>query len=103
MYKILSAVVVLSTLSLPAAAQDQRCGPADVVRQMLEQKYHEVMIGQGATSDGQALLTIFANPDGSTWTAVITRAQDRVSCLAADGEQWQQEKPEAPKAPEPAL
>lgn len=97
---ILFTVAVLSTLPLPAWAQEN-CAPIDRVEAKLAAEYRETRVQQGVTQSGQTMLVIFAAPDGATWTAVMVRA-DGLACMAAAGSDWQTRSDE-PAVPETGL
>jgi hypothetical protein len=89
--------VLLTTLCLlatPALAQETRqCGTVDEVRAMLTEKYHEAPVGHGVAANGQVLLTVYASPDGATWSIVMTRARDGMACITAEGTDYQATEP----------
>ncbi len=92
MRRILAALAILS-IATPALAQDaaqtRNCGMIDEVRRMLTEKYHEAVVGHGVAAAGQVLMTIYASPDGATWSIVMTRARDGMACITAEGTDWQ--------------
>jgi hypothetical protein len=91
----------LSTLLVtPALAQEQpqqqtrNCGTIDEVRTMLTEKYHEAPVGFGVAANGDVLLTVYASPDGKTWSVVMSRARDGLACITAEGTDWQAQVPD---------
>lgn len=82
----LAAVAALA-LSISANAQDSqmKCGPRAGLVAELGQKYHEVPIAIGMISQ-ELIMETFASDQG-TWTMFLTN-KDRVSCVVADGVDW---------------
>jgi hypothetical protein len=95
-----STVALLST---PALAQEEGppCAPFDQVEARLAAEFMETRVAQGVTSSGQAMLVIFASPNGETWTAVMVRPGG-LACMAAAGMDWQARSDPAP-VPETGL
>lgn len=87
--------VALLSISSPAVAQEPKCAPYDQVEAMLAAEFQETRVQQGIVGDGQAMLLIFASPNGGTWSAVMVRP-DGVACLAAAGSDWQTRNDPAP-------
>ncbi len=82
-------LIAALSMALPAHAQEQpKCAPYPEVEAMLAQEFQETRVQQGIVGDGEAMLAIFASPNGDTWTAVMVRT-DGVACLAAAGTVWQ--------------
>jgi hypothetical protein len=92
------AAALLSTLSLPALAQEN-CAPITDIEAKLAADFHEARIQQGIASDGKHMLVIYAAPDGATWTAIMLRP-DGLGCVAVSGENWQTRHDEAPAVEE---
>jgi hypothetical protein len=89
--------LALACLAAPAVAQEgqtRQCGTLDEVRTLLTDKYHEQPVGYGIAANGQVLMTVYANPDGSTWSIVMTRAKDGMACITAEGTDYQVKAPE---------
>ena len=83
---LLFALIALALISLPVRAQTAPCiGMADALGQ-LSDKYREVVLFQGAGRDGQVLV-ITANPDGSSWTAIVQSGPK--GCILGGGKRWQ--------------
>ena len=88
--------LLVSTLAAPAWAE-QKCAPYDQVEATLAAEFRETRVQQGIVGDGQAMLVIYAAPDGATWTAVMVRP-DGLACMAAAGTDWQH-RDDAPAVP----
>ena len=75
-------------LCLPAAAQQQGCGPySDMTAKLGE--YEEKLIGRGIDMTNR-MLEIWGGPDG--WTVLLVRPTDMISCvmlIGQKGTQWQ--------------
>ena len=56
--------------------------------EMLDGRYSEKPVAAGLEAGGR-LFEVFATPDGSTWTMVLTTPQGS-SCVVAVGEEWQE-------------
>lgn len=83
------AAALLSTLPLPALAQEQQpaCAPVDQIEAKLAAEYQETRVQQGVVGEGKALFVVFAARDGATWTGVMVRP-DGVGCIAVAGTDW---------------
>lgn len=68
------------------ASAEPVCRPTDLLEKFLEQKYDEKQIGFGTEINGKALVRIFANEDGTTFSLVVTGPI--MSCLLLGGEGW---------------
>ena len=101
MRKLILASALLSTLSLPALAEDPPCLPVDQLAAKLAAEFREISVGQGIGQDGKFMLVIFASPNGETWTAAMVRP-DGLACFAAAGTDWQ-ERHDVPAVPETGL
>lgn len=86
-------------LATPALAEP-KCAPFDQVEAMLAAEYQETRVAQGIVTGGEAMLALFASPQG-TWTAVFVKA-DGMACFAAGGNDWQERHDAAP-VPEESL
>lgn len=95
--RIVPVALVLAGLAWPACAQSPQCGPADVLEHDLAENHGEVPAHVGMV-DGQTLLAIYATPDGSTWTAVLLKA-DGSACIMGAGQGWNN-IPQAPTGQE---
>lgn len=74
-------------IALAGGAQaDPRCGDADAVLRDLAARFGERAIWEGATSDGLRLV-VTANPDGSTWTALVLNDAAQ-ACPVGAGSAW---------------
>jgi hypothetical protein len=96
---ILGAAFVLAQMAGPAPAGGQAlpCGARAKVVWHLADKYREAPVAIGVSVRGQ-LLEIFASPDGTTWTILMTTA-DKISCAVAAGRDLQviAAKPKGPR------
>ena len=80
--------LIVSTLLLTSAtAGPAPCGPFAQAMAKLVGDNHQQALFMGLSSDGTTVL-IMANPDGSTWTAVVKTATDQ-ACIVALGPGWQ--------------
>ena len=85
-YVLIAVAAVLLLMLASAARAETRCAGLTDALAALEAKYGEKLIWQGLSRDGQRLL-VTANPDGSTWTAMIQADGSKV-CFASSGESW---------------
>ena len=74
-------------------AQQLPCGPRQEVLELLaaasaQRPVAHALAGAGGLIAHASIFEILAEPDGSTWTAILT-APNGVSCLLAGGEGWQ--------------
>ena len=83
------------TAGTAAAATPTACLTHDKLVDMLDGRYAEQRIAVGLESGGR-LFEVFAKPDGSTWTMVVTTAQG-ASCVVAAGLLWQKPDWEDPE------
>jgi hypothetical protein len=67
-------------------AQQSRCGPRQELVEVLRKKYRETPVAAGVTLSG-GLVELLAQPDGATWTIMVTTPEG-TSCLVAAGEGW---------------
>lgn len=70
---ILATLAVLVVIISPAklSAQIPGCLSHDEIKQSLEVSHGERLAAYGLTESG-AVLSIYASPDGQTWTMIIT-------------------------------
>ena len=90
----IAAAIMAVFLCLPAAAQQQVCGPYDAMTKRLETQYDERLLGRGIDAVGR-MLEIWGSPDG--WTIILGRPSDMVSCvmlIGQKGTQWQTVEPQ---------
>jgi len=97
---IASAFIGLMLVSTQANAQQQYCGPRDQIVQRLGERFSEVQTGMGIAGNG-TLVELFTNEEGS-WTMIITRPDDGISCLLAAGQSWDYFVPEPHVDEDPA-
>ena len=94
---VLWAAFSFLAAAAPAAqvsAQQSRCGPREELVEVLRRTYGETPVAAGVTPSG-GLVELLAQPDGATWTIMVTTPPDPVrgrprgrSCLVAAGEGW---------------
>jgi phage/plasmid primase-like uncharacterized protein len=84
--RLILPLLALLSIAAPAWGQD-KCAPYDQVEAMLAAEFQEIRVQQGIVGEGEAMLVIFASPNGETWTAAMVRP-DGVACLAAAGSDW---------------
>lgn len=83
------ALLLLLTIVSPTHAQEV-CMRRDDLADVLYDKYGEVPVGRGLTTNGR-LLEIFASLKGS-WTLVLTWPS-KVSCIYKVGQDWSEIAP----------
>jgi hypothetical protein len=81
----ITMLLALSATFDPAAAQIA-CTTRSEVAEQLAGDYAEEPVAVGLASSG-AVIEVFTNGDGSTWTIVLTRPEG-TSCPVATGEAW---------------
>jgi len=92
--------ILLAFAALPAAAQQQTCGPAAQVMHRLADQYGETLQSEGYSSDA-GIMQVYAAPEGErTWTIIVLRP-DGSACLVAAGVMFEQieSEPIKPGAP----
>lgn len=77
--------LVLSTTKADAQ-EAPKCVPLADMRQVLLKDYGEVELSGGMMGE-QALMIIFATPDGSSWTAIFLGTNGQ-ACPVAGGQNW---------------
>ncbi len=85
MLRIIAAVLVATSLALPASAQSV-CGERSKFLEHLGSKYQEGPVAMGLVSDGNVLEVLAS--DGGSWTIIVTRP-DGKSCVVATGDGWE--------------
>jgi len=89
----IAAAITAVFLCLPAAAQQQVCGPyTEMTAKLREHK--EGLTGRGIDMANR-MLEIWAGPDG--WTVILVRPNDMMSCvmlIGQKGTQWQTVEPQ---------
>lgn len=86
LFLTLTLLLVASCVA-PLAAAPQCARLAEVISS-LGIKYGEAVIWSGVLPNGQ-LLSITANPAGSSWTALAVQS-DGMACLLSSGDSWAQ-------------
>jgi hypothetical protein len=85
---LIAAMALLTTLApVKAEAAAQTCLPFDAVVTHLATRWDEMPIGAGMVNGG-AILVLFSERSGATWTLVVRRA-DGSSCSIASGTGWE--------------
>ena len=85
MLRIIAAVLIATSLALPASAQSV-CGERNKFLEHLGSNFQEGPIAMGLVSDG-SVLEVLSSKKGS-WTIIVTRP-DGKSCVVAAGESWE--------------
>ena len=68
-------------------AAQQPCDQRDNVLGLLAERYRELPIAVGVTSEG-SLVEVLTDAKGGTWTIIVT-SPEGLSCLVLSGEGWQ--------------
>lgn len=92
---LIPCAMLLASYVATLAASPQCAALAEVMRG-LSARYGEARVWSGVLPNGQ-LLSITANPDGSSWTALAVQP-DGMACLVSSGESWVQGGPALPPA-----
>lgn len=79
------AAVIMAILATSAAAEELTCQPRADVARLLNERWGETSVFEGAGPNG-VTLEIFARLDG-TWTVVVVSPDGR-TCPLAGGEVW---------------
>lgn len=79
--RVLVIATSLSLVAVPVVAQNLQCGPRE---HMLDMIAAQDQTRRGIGLSGQAVMEIFAAPDGSRWTITATLPDGRM-CLLAHG------------------
>jgi hypothetical protein len=74
-------------MALTPAKAEPQCTDYKTLRTALMEKFHEVPTGVGLTAEGKAAYTLFATPDGASWTLVIVSVSGK-SCIVGVGTNW---------------
>lgn len=80
------SVFLAAALAVPVAAGAQSCAPRDDMIAHLSETYGESLMA-GGVRDAQAMIEVWASPDGATWTLLLTYATG-LSCIYAAGTDW---------------
>ncbi len=87
---LLYIIAVIALMLLPFAAHAQEaappCGPWETARKLLEEKYHETIVGSGIIND-KTVVIVFASPDGETFT-LLSVAANGMACSLMTGGGW---------------
>jgi hypothetical protein len=85
MLRIIAAVLIATSLALPASAQSV-CGERGKFLEHLGSNYQEGPVAMGLVSNG-SVLEVLTSEKGS-WTIIVTQP-DGKSCVVAAGESWE--------------
>ncbi len=85
------ALLFLFVISTAQAQTQPQCNERENVLALLAKKYQEIPIAAGVTNTG-GLVEVLQDPDGDTWTIIVTTPQG-MSCLVAAGEGWRTMRP----------
>jgi len=81
------AAIALILTATAATAQNNECGPRDVVIERLASKYGETRHSIGLGGSGVVMET-FANAETGTWTITVT-TPNGLTCLIAYGQSYE--------------
>jgi hypothetical protein len=100
---VMAFIAATVLLIIPAAAQAApQCNRRAVILAHLADQYAETPVAAGLSSSG-FLVELLTAADGSTWTLIGTRPQNRAgvrwTCLLASGEAWRDLRRRPPGAP----
>lgn len=94
---LLGLMVATALLFVVLLAQDAtaapQCDVAERVFALLQDRYGEGRVGEGAANGGRLL--IFAHPEGDTWSVVVLLPNGQ-ACLMASGADWEIVAPNPP-------
>ncbi len=82
-----AAIAVLATGSQAWAAP--QCASYAGIAKELADKFDEHPVGHGLTGDGRLVVTLFASPDGKTWTIVTALPAEKIGCVGGAGTAWE--------------
>lgn len=85
-FLLLAAALLLSTLGLPAQAQQPTCYNHDKVISRFAAVYDEAPVAAGLTQDGR-MVEVLSSGDGQTWTIIISKPNGE-TCVLLSGEGW---------------
>lgn len=74
------------------------CGTRADILEGFEKNYHETLAAVGVLPGG-GLFQVLVAPDGTTFTVVVTRPHDGMTCVTAVGENWESLPLKAPEEP----
>ena len=97
---MIRALVFLAVMTVPVAAQQVPCFPADIFAAGLEKQFGEVPLWEGLLSmTGDAApvpVIMYAAPRGRTWT-IVRNVSPKVVCPFASGTDF--DVPQLPRSP----
>jgi uncharacterized protein YbbC (DUF1343 family) len=87
-----AVIVAVLTLIFSASANGQpgfvrQCGDRDKMVGELQTRYGESSILSAINEEYQSILEIFGEPNGNTWTALVTYPHGS-TCGVAHGDRW---------------
>lgn len=88
-----AALLAAFLLTRPVLAQSVPCAPRAVVLKSLHERYGEIPVNRGLSTNG-SMVEVTANDKGG-WTMLFTRPEG-VSCMVLTGEAWQAVVPVPP-------
>lgn len=83
---LLVAMAILAFVAPARADEAAQCPPYEQVSAVLATRWGEMPIGGGFLNEG-AILMLFADPAGDTWTLILRQA-DGGACSLASGTGW---------------
>lgn len=95
---LIAAAITLFGTAVAQAAPDTptACGTRSDIISQLAKTYHETHRATGLGTDTK-LVEIWASAETGSWTILVTEASGK-SCIAAAGEHWLEEVPQAHSA-----
>jgi hypothetical protein len=80
--------MIISAILSSQANAEMACGDHDKIAKVLNDEYHEFVIGMAFSgkAENKNVIELFVSKQG-TWTAVKTN-KDSFSCLVDSGEHW---------------
>ncbi len=82
----IAAALFVATASLPASAQQQRCGKRPDIVSHLAKNFSESPVAIALSGDG--VIEVLTSKNGASWTIIFT-TPDGNTCLMAAGESWE--------------
>lgn len=78
---------LLFSACAPAYAQDNPCGPRDLIVQKLEEEWEEYLSSLALVEDGMKVMEIYSNEDTGSFTILLTDSNGE-SCMILSGEEY---------------
>lgn len=79
-------VAVFLTVTGPANAQENKCGPWANIQKVVTEQFHFVPVGLGLINE-QAALVVYASPEDGSWVAFILGTKG-IACEISSGADW---------------